>query len=343
MRRSILPFAALASLALGVPSPAAGQTGATHLLVVSGAGGEPQYREAFHALGARLAEAARGAHGMPAANVIFLSEDSAKAPASGRSSRAGVERALAAIASRAAAQDRVVIVLIGHGSQQRDVARFNLPGPDITAAEMAAMLASLGTRQVAVVNAASASGEWVKALSGRNRVVITATRSGSEANATVFPRFFVDALAGTGADTDKDGRVSLLEAYDYARREVARAYESDNRLLTEHAQLDDDGDGKGTGEAGVRVATGAAAGASDGALARRVFLSAGTQATAVAAGDPRSAALAARRDSLTAAVEALRARKDSMAAAAYEAELERLLVALATANRDIRAASGSTP
>ena len=343
MRRSILPFAALASLALGLPSPAAGQTGATHLLVVSGAGGEPQYREAFHALGARLAEAARGAHGMPAANVVFLSEDSAKAPASGRSSKAGVERALAAIASRAAAQDRVVIVLIGHGSQQRDVARFNLPGPDITAAEMAAMLGSLGTRQVAVVNAASASGEWVKALSGRNRVVITATRSGSEANATIFPRFFVDALAGTGADIDKDGRVSLLEAYDYARREVARAYESDNRLLTEHAQLDDDGDGKGTAEAGARVATGAAAGGSDGALARRIFLSAGAATTAVAAADPRSAALVARRDSLQSAVEALRARKDSMAATAYDAELERLLVALATTNAELRASAGRSP
>jgi hypothetical protein len=344
MRRSILPFAALAALALGVPSPAAGQAGATHLLVVTGAGGEPQYREAFHALGARLVEAARGAHGMPAANVVFLSEDSAKAPASGRSSKAGVERALAAIASRAAAHDRLVIVLIGHGSQQRDAARFNLPGPDITAAEVAAMLASLGTRQVAVVNAASASGEWVKALSGRNRVVITATRSGSEANATVFPRFFVDALAGTGADTDKDGRVSLLEAYDYARREVARAYESDNRLLTEHAQLDDDGDGKGTAEAGARVGTGAAAGGTDGALARRIFLSAGGVASsAVAAGDPRSAALVARRDSLQSAVEALRARKDSMSAAAYDAELERLLVALATTNAALRAATGSRP
>jgi hypothetical protein len=191
-----------------------------------------------------------------------------------------------------------------------------------------------------VVNAASASGEWVKALSGRNRVVITATRSGSEANATVFPRFFVDALAGTGADTDKDGRVSLLEAYDYARREVARAYESDNRLLTEHAQLDDDGDGKGTSEAGVRVASGANAGGSDGALARRIFLSAGAATSTVAAGDAR---LVTRRDSLQNAVEALRARKETMPAAAYDAELERLLVALATTNAQLRANGGRAP
>ena len=337
--RRMRPLAALAALALALPSPAAGQPGATHLLVVSGAGGEPQYREAFHAMGARLVESARGAHRLPAANVTFLAEDSAKAPATGRSSKAGLERALADIASRAGAQDRLLIVLIGHGSQQGAQARFNLPGPDVTASEMAMLLQPFGARTVAVVNTASASGDWVKALSGKHRVVITATRSGSEANATLFPRFFVDAIAGTGADTDKDGRISLLEAYDYARREVARAYESDNRLLTEHAQLDDDGDGKGTAEAGVRVATGATAGGSDGALARRVFLSAGP-AAAVAAGDPR---LVARRDSLQLAVEALRARKDSMTAAAYDAELERLLVALATANRDLRAASGTVP
>ena len=342
MGRRTCCVAALAALALTVPSPAAGQPGATHLLVVGGAGGEPQYREAFHALGAKLVESAR-AQRLPAANVIFLAEDSAKAPAMGRSSKAGLERALAGIASRAGAQDRVVIVLIGHGSQQGQQARFNLPGPDVSATEMAALLEPFGTRTVAVVNTASASGDWVKALSAKNRVVITATRSGAEANATLFPRYFVDAFAGTGADTDKDGRVSLLEAYDYARREVARAYESDNRLLTEHAMLDDDGDGKGTSEAGTRVATGATAGASDGALARRVFVSAGPPAAVVAADSPRAAALVARRDSLTAAVEALRARKDSMPAAAYDAELERLLVALATANRDLRTSAGATP
>ena len=341
--RSMRWLAALAALALGVPSPAAGQPGATHLLVVGGAGGEPQYREAFHALGARLVESARGAHRLPAANVIFLSEDSAKAPANGRSSKAGLERALAGIAARAGARDRVIVVLIGHGSQQGQHARFNLPGPDVTAAEMAALLAPFGTRTVAVVNTASASGDWVKALSRKDRVVITATRSGAEANATLFPRYFVDAMAGGAADTDKDGRISLLEAYDYARREVARAYESDNRLLTEHAQLDDDGDGKGTAEAEVRVATGAKAGGTDGALARRVFLSAGTPATTVAADDPRAAALAARRDSLQSAVEALRAKKATMSAAAYDAELERLLVALATTNRELREGAGRAP
>ena len=305
--------------------------GATHLLVVSGAGGEPQYREPFHALGARLAQAAVEKHGLSRANVTFLAEDSARAPAQGRSSRDGLQRALAGIAARARAEDQVVIVLIGHGSQQGAAARFNLPGPDITAAELAALLGQLGARTVAVVNTASASGEWVPALAGRNRVVITATKSGFEANATLFPRHFVDALAGDGADADKDRTVSLLEAYEFARRETARAYESDNRLLTEHAQLDDDGDGKGS-------AAPAAAGApGDGKLARRLALRGG--APAAVASSPQGAALAARRDSLQAAVEALRARRGAMPQAEYERELERLLVSLATTTRALRAES----
>ena len=320
-------LAVAALLAAAARAGAQAPAGATHLLVVSGAGGEPQYREAFHTMGARLAGAAVQRLGMPAANVVFLAEDSARAPAQGRSSRAGLERALAAMAARAKAEDRVVVVLVGHGSQQGGAARFNLPGPDITAAEFARLLAPFGARTVAVVNTASASGEWVQALSGKNRVVVTATKSGSEGNATLFPRHFVEAIAGDGADADKDGAVSLLEAYDYARREVARAFEGDNRLLTEHAQLDDDGDGK---------ATAAPTRTGDGALARRVFLRAG--GAGAAGGDAR---LLARRDSLQREIEALRARKARMTEAAYDAELERLLVALATANQALR--RGGTP
>jgi hypothetical protein len=265
--------------------------------------------------------------------VIFLAEDSARPPARGRSTRTGVERALADIARRVRGEDQVVIVLIGHGSQQGGAARFNLPGPDITAGELAGLLGGLGARTVAVVNTASASGEWVPALSARHRVVITATKSGYEGNATLFPRYFVEALTGDGADTDKDGVVSLLEAYQYARREVARAYEQDNRLLTEHAQLDDNGDGRA--EAGP--------GSNDGVVARRVFLRPGPALAARAAGDARLAALYAERDSLQRQVEELRARKAQMAEAAYERELERLLVALATANRSIRDREGRAP
>ena len=326
------------ALSLTMPAPAAAQPPApgTWLLVVSGAGGEPQYREAFHALGARLATAAVQRHRLDDTRVLFLAEDAARPPARGRSTRAGVDSALADIARRAGASDAVVIVLIGHGSHQGGVSRFNLPGPDITAGELAVMLGRLGRRTVAVVNTSSASGEWVKALSGPDRVVITATKSALEGNATLFPRFFVDAVAGDGADADKDGALSLLEAYVFARREVARAYEGDNRLLTEHAQLDDDGDGKGSAVAEGR-------GMGDGALARRVTLRGAAGAVASGEADPMHAPLYARRDSLQRAVEELRARKERMAADEYERELERLLVALASASRALRDAEGKAP
>ena len=322
--------------ALGASTLSAQSTGATYLLVVSGAGGEPAYKEQFFSLGARLASAATARLGVPAANVTFLAEDSVRAPARGRSSRAGLERALADLAARARADDRLVVVLIGHGSATGGVPRFNLPGPDVSAAELKAMLAPFNARTIAVVNTSSASGDWVQVLSGPGRVVIAATRTGYEGNATTFPRHFVDALAGDVADVDKDGAVSLLEAFDYAKREVARAYEADNRLLTEHAILDDDGDGKGTNQPANR-------GEGDGALARRVAFRAGASAAAVAAAatsatasDATLRALYASRDSIQRRVESLRGRKATMPEAQYDRELEPLMVALARTSRAIR-------
>ena len=102
---------------------------------------------------------------------------------------------------------------------------------------------------MAVVHTGSASGGFVAPLSGPNRIIVAATRTARERNATEFPGYFVEAVAGDGADLDKDGAVSLLEAFIYARQEVARHYEEENELLTEHAVLDDNGDGEGSRDA----------------------------------------------------------------------------------------------
>src|SRR5690606_4889944 len=160
-----------------------------------------------------------------------------------------------------------------------------------------------------------------------NRIVITATASSQERNETIFAEHFVAAFAGDAADADKDGRISLLEAYRYAQREVERVYERDNHLLTEHARLEDDGDGRGTavpdGEQG------------DGVLARRFAFGGGALA-ARAESDTALAALLRERGTLERKTEALRARKDSMDAGAYERELETLLVRLAEVTRAAR-------
>jgi hypothetical protein len=319
----------------------------SHLLIVTGIGGEPQYAEAFHEAAATMARAARERYRVPDSNVVYLGEDPARDAKliAGRSTKANVERAFATLARRARPDDQVWVILIGHGSSQGEESRFNLPGPDMGAADFKRLLAPLRTQKVAFVNASSASGDYVRALAGRNRAVVTATKSGLERNETVFARYFADAFAsgegadgGVGADADKNGRVSLLEAFTYARREVARHYEQENRLLTEHAQLDDDGDGVPSGDPGA-----AGARAKDGALAASLVLAGRGPAASGSSSDPRVAALSAERRAIEAKIDALRRRKDGMDAATYDRELEALLVDLALKTREIRAIEGGKP
>jgi hypothetical protein len=327
-------IAAVVVLLGAQPSAAQGPsvTGGVHVLVVTGAGGEPRFSQAFHEAGASLAQAAVTRFGVEAANVVLLGEKADRAGVRGRSTRENVLAELGKIGTRSAAGDRVFVVLVGHGSHQGDVSRFNVPGPDLTSADLAAALDRLRGRTIGVVVATSASGEFVKTLSAPGRAIVTATKSGFEGNESIFAGHFARAWAEDGADADKDGRVSLLEAFDYAKREVAREYERDGRLLTEHAVLDDDGDGIGTAAPDGRKG--------DGALARTLFLS---SERAVAAGDTAATRLRAERRDLEGRLAALRARKDSMEAAAYERELESLLLAIARNGRELRAREGGAP
>ncbi len=321
--------AALGLALLLAASPAQAQD--SHLIVISGLSGEPRYADRFHEWAVSLTDAALERWGLPRSNVIYLAEKVERDPEriAARSTRENVQRTLAELAERAGPADRVFIILIGHGSTLDGVARFNLPGPDMSAADFAASLEALPNRSLVFVNAASASGDFIPALSGADRTVITATKSGYERNETIFAGYFVEAFVEDGADIDKDGRVSVLEAFNYARREVARAYEGEGLLLTEHALLDDDGDGQGTGEPGADT--------SDGRLASGLFLGAGVELTASeSTSDPRLAALYRERQELESRVAALRGRKAELGAEQYEAQLEALLVELALKTRAIR-------
>ena len=157
---------------------------------------------------------------------------------------------------RRRAPDDILVVLIGHGTAEGEDVRFNLPGPDLTPAELATALDAFKTQRVAVVNTAAPAGASWRRWPAPNRVVVAATRTARERNATVFPRYFVDALAGDGADLDKDGRVSILEAFQYARQETERHYKDENLLQVEHAVLDDNGDGEGSMSAAADSADG---------------------------------------------------------------------------------------
>ncbi len=304
----------------------------THLLVVSGVGGDPQFADLFTRWGVGVVDAAQRRLGLPETSITFLAEHPERdRRIAGPATKERLEAAIRALGERAEPTGDVLLVLFGHGSDRGEDPRFNLVGPDVTAAELGAWLSQLRVRHIVVVNTASASGGFIPVLAGPGRIVMTATKTGFERNATRFGEYFVRALAADsadGADTDKDGRLSVLEVFNYARREVARAYEQDKRLLTEHALLDDDGDGKGSAEPG---ATGG-----DGRVAASVFLTSASAVAAAATSDPELRRLYARRDSLERRVAELRAVKATMAGEDYDRALEDVLVELASTNRVIR-------
>ena len=309
------------------------QAGDSYLLIVSGIGGQPQYSEAFHRWGTALHGAATERLGLPASNIVYLAEQVERDPRiDARSTKENLEAALADLGEKTGPNDRVFIVLIGHGSTNNDEPRFNLPGPDIAAADLAEHFRTkFPTQMVVLVNAASASGDFLAMLSGPNRVIVTATKTGFERNESIFGEFFVAAYAGDGADVDKDERVSVLEAFNYARIETARQYENDERLLTEHAMLDDNGDGEGSTEPDPEGEGG------DGALARTLFLDrVGVMVAGAAGGDSVLGALYNEKRHVEERIATLLNLKDQMEQDVYEAELEELLVELALTNRAIR-------
>ena len=314
--------------------PAATQAQNTHILLISGLGAEARYTDAFHGWLSRFADAATEKYAIPPERITYLGEKTDLDPTRirARSTAENVRTAFAEIAAAMSPTDNLVVLLAGHGTFRNEIARFNIPGPDLTAEDMAGLVAGLGDRRVTFVNTASASGPFVQALSGPNRTIITATRSGRERNATRFGLHFVDAFADDGADADKDERVSMLEAFSYALREVQRQYESGNQLMTEHAVLDDNGDGEGSRELDDLEG--------DGALARTVFLTSLGGAAGAEAETPELRALYEEKAAIEARIADLRRVKGQMSQERYEDELEELLVELALKNREIRGARG---
>jgi len=302
-----------------------------HLLIIGGIGGIDDYSELFADRSTRLYESAIKA-GIDKNNIILLSETPMPdSPARHRiSNKPTILQALREIGARAQVDDRVFVVLIGHGNPRGDDAAFNLPGPDISATELAAALDGLANQLVVIVNTASASGPFIKALSAENRIVITATSSGREYHATMFGDYFVAAFADSGADTDKDERVSMLEAFAFARRETRRAFDNEKQLLTEHALLDDNGDGEGSLAPGEFEP--------DGALANRVYLQ---QPPSLALGaSAQLIEMMQRKQNLEQSISELKRQRASLPQLDYYARLEGLLVDLALLSREIRAQGG---
>ncbi len=300
------------------------------LLIVVGLAGDPEHGELFAKWGSTLADASAKV-GVARERLVYLADAKDEGgKANGRATRDEIEKALAGFANTATADDVVYVVLFGHGSYDGQTARFNLPGRDMTAADFSALLRKVPARLV-FVNTSSSSGPFVEELSGPGRTIITSTRSGAEQFTTLFGGYFVEAFSIDSADADKNGRISMLEAFQYARTEVARAYEREGLLATEHAMLDDNGDKTGSQ---TPSPTGA-----DGKLAAGLSLGSAADAAPLP-DDPTLRALYLERRDLERRVESLRLLKDSMPPAKYASELERLVTDLALRTRDIRKLGG---
>lgn len=295
------------------------------LLLVIGAPGEPQYQTNFldQAAGWTAAAQRQGARVL----TVGLT------PEAGREDRTQLEQLLTAETNHVST---LWLVLIGHGTFDGKEARFNARGPDFSASELAAWLAPL-SRPLVIINTTSSSAPFLQKLSRTNRIVLTATRSGNEQNVTRLGSALSQALMDPEADLDSDQQTSLLEAFLAASQRVAESYKAEGRLLTEHALLDDNGDGLGTPPEwyrGLRPIKQPKAGKTiDGRRAHQVYLLPSPTELAL------PTEVRAQRDALENEINSLRDRKTTLSETAYYAELEALLLKLAVLYRDVESAS----
>jgi hypothetical protein len=281
---------------------------AVYYVVVAGLGGEPDYEQRFTAAAKDLDKVFKAADST--AHVYTLTGSQAMA--------SQLKETLSAVAREAKADDDFVLILIGHGSFDGVEYKLNLVGPDVTAGEIAAMCDRIPARRQLVVDTTSASGGAIQALERPGRAVIAATKSGTEKNATVFARYWVEALQDPAADTDKSDSISAMEAFTYATTKTAAFYDSQKRLATEHAVFDDVGHGEP-----VRVA-----GNGQGVLMSSfTLLRLGTSQQA--ANDPAKRALLAKKEELEQKIDTLKYQKAAMDPADYKTQLTAALLELA--------------
>jgi Peptidase C13 family len=289
---------------------AAAMRAETFYFTVAGIGGEPEYEQRFSGWAKDLDKLLHEVEPHAKIKTLYGAE----------ATRANVEAYLREVAKEAKPEDSVVLMLIGHGTYDEFDYKFNLPGPDLSAAQLAALLDKLPTAHQLIVNMTSASGGSILALEKPKRVLITATKAGSEKNATVFPRYWIEGMRDPAADSDKNEIVTALEVFRYAEDKTAKFYETQKRLSTEHALIEDAGKGEGVKLPSAENGEGLTAG-------RFAVLHLG--AAAVQSRDPAKLALLKQKEELEAAIDDLKYRKASLAVQEYRGQLQQLLLELA--------------
>lgn len=302
-------------------SPASATAETRWAVIISGASGGEKYAEQMRDWREGLRSAMVDRYGFRAEHVRLLVDESVTTGEKGTADN--VRRLLSEIKKAGSPDDFVLVILLGHGTYDGDVAKFNLVGPDLTARDWTDLLAGVQGR-LAVVNTTEASFPFLESLTAKGRVVITATDSAAQKYATVFPEYFVKAVREASTDLDKNGRTSLYEVFASASAAVKQHYEQKGQLATERAVLDDNGDGKG------REAT---TEGPDGGIARIAYLDAENAAQNAS---PELAALVKRRRTLEAQAEEHKQLKGVMPDAEWNAQFEKLMLELAQVSAEIR-------
>jgi len=293
---------------------AANANAATYTVVVAGLGGEPDYEQRFTAAAKDLDRIFK-AEG-PTAHVYTLTGQQATA--------SQFRDTMAAVARDAKPEDNFTLVLIGHGSFDGVDYKFNFVGPDLTATEIAALCNSIPSRRQLIVDTTSASGGALRAFERRGRAIITATKSGTEKNATVFARYWVEALQDSAADTDKSDSISALEAFTYASKKTAAFYDSQKRLATEHAVFNDSGSGEPVRQP-----------ANDQGALMATFTLSRLGTSQRASNDPAKHALLEKKEQLEQKVDTLKYQKAAMDPDDYKNQLKDALLQLAKVQEEL--------
>jgi hypothetical protein len=287
---------------------AASASGATFYLNLAGIGGELDYTQRFKMWADDIDGSLKKAGGDATVTTLV------------GPTRDQVRARFAEVAKQAKPGDSLVVFLIGHGTYDGQDYKFNIQGPDITAVELASLMDKVPAQRQLIVNMTSCSGGSIDQLRRPNRIVIAATKTGSEKNATNFARYFAEALREPAADTDKNESISALEAFRYAQTKTTEFFDTQKRLATEHSVIEDTGKG-----AGERTAT---AENGEGKLAGS-FTVVRLGANAAAARDPKKRPLLDKKEQLEQAIEKLKFDKAAIPAQEYKRQLTQLLLELA--------------
>lgn len=322
----------VAILAMVVPAQmiSGAEPNGRYAILLVGKSNDPDLQKRYLEEIRKLRSLLIGPLGFPQDQVTVLFDDPQMDPKliQHQSTRKGLEEACLNLSHRVTNADLVFVFIEGHGSYDGKTYKLNLVGPDPTAPELASILYSIPAKRFVVVNATNCSGGSLPALSREGTIVITATKSGMENNLTYMGEYFVESLENHAADSNKDARVSVIEAFLYTTQKVEDHYKNQNHLKTEHSILDDNGDGKGQSSLSPE--------SEEGLLARTTFFDDGSRVGVSKTVSPEQRKLELEARELEKQIETLIYGKAGMVQSDYEKKLEELLLKLARINAKLQ-------